>query len=106
MRAAAQQDIEIARERGMTLKEVFTHDHLPTSPLFEGHVTSATHDKRKLMIQLQTYLTDDVGTRIAEFAHDGFKTITLLDFMSNVRQYPNLSHFTNFGGVVNKVLSA
>ena len=31
MLAAAQRDIEIARERGMTLKEVFTQDYLPTS---------------------------------------------------------------------------
>jgi len=106
MLPAAQRYIEIARERGITLKEVFTHDHLPTSPLFEGDFTSATHDKRKLMIQLHAYLADDVGTKIAELAHDGFKTITLLDFISIVRQYPNLSHFINFGGVVNKVLSA
>ncbi|MES9880567.1 MAG: hypothetical protein ABW185_06755 [Sedimenticola sp.] len=102
--AAAQRDIEIARERGMTLEEVFTHDHLPTSPLFDGDFTSATPDKSKLMNVLEAYITDDVGD--GDMSHDDLKTVTLIDFMSKVRQYPNLSQFGNFGGVVKKVISA
>jgi len=54
--AAAQRYIEIARESGMIIEEVFTHDHFPTSPLSDGDFTSATPDKTKRMAQLEMYL--------------------------------------------------
>ena len=58
---SAKQDIEIARERGIILEKVFSHDHLLTSHLFDGDFTSVTQDKIKLMAHLEAYLIDDVG---------------------------------------------
>ena len=41
---SAERDIEIARVRGITLAEVFSHDdHLLTSHLFDGDFTYVTH---------------------------------------------------------------
>ena len=62
--AAAQRDTEIARERGITVEEVLSHDHHLTSHLFDGNFTSATPDKIKLVAQLWAYLIDDVGAWI------------------------------------------
>ena len=42
--AAAQRDLEIARDRGISLDEIFTYDFLLISPLFNGDFTSATSD--------------------------------------------------------------
>ena len=51
--ASAQRDIEVARERGMTLEDIITtYDHLPTNLLFYGDFTSATPDKNKLLVQI------------------------------------------------------
>ena len=58
------------------------------------------------MAQLEMFLTGDVSVGFGDLPHDGLKTVTLLDFMSKVRQYPNISCFGSFGVVVNKVLSA
>ena len=38
--AAAQRDLEIARDRGISLDEIFTYDFLLISPLFNGDFTS------------------------------------------------------------------
>ena len=62
--AAAQRDIEIARERELTLEEVWSHDHHLTSHLFDGDFTSVTPDKIKLVGQLEVYLIDDIGVGI------------------------------------------
>ena len=84
MFAAAQRDNDIARERGMTLEEVFTHGHFPTSPLFDGDFTSATPAMRKLLAELETYCVNDVDVGIGDLSHDPVKIVTLLDFMSEV----------------------
>ncbi|MES9879864.1 MAG: hypothetical protein ABW185_03185 [Sedimenticola sp.] len=68
---AAQRVLEIARERGMTLEEVFMHDHLHTSPLFDGDFSFATPDKSKLMSLLETYITYDV--EVGDIPHDELK---------------------------------
>ena len=62
--APAQRDIEIARVRGMTLEEVFTHDHILTSHLLDGDFTPITSDKIKLVAHLEAYLIDGVGVGI------------------------------------------
>ena len=45
-------------------------------------------------------------TETSNISVDGLKTVTFLDFMSKIRQYTNLSHFNNFGAVVNSVVTA
>ena len=62
--AAAQRDTEIARERGIAVEEVLSHDPLLTSHLFDGDFISATPDKIKLVAQLWAYLIGDVGAGI------------------------------------------
>jgi len=57
--AAVQRDIEIARERGINIEDVFSHDHLLNSHLFHGDFTSATPDQIKLEAQLE--LNDNVS---------------------------------------------
>ena len=55
---SAERDIEIARVRGITLAEVFSHDdQLLTSHLFDGDFTSH-------VAQLEAYLIDDVDVGI------------------------------------------
>jgi len=44
---SAKRNIEIARERGITLEEVFSHEHLLTNQLFDEDVTCAIADKTK-----------------------------------------------------------
>jgi len=99
--AAAQRYIGIVRERGITLEEVFSYDHLPTSHLVDGDFTSATPDNSKRVAQLEAYLIDQFVVGIGERSSidDGLKTVTLLDVMPMVRQYINLSCFDQFGRV-------
>ena len=61
---SAERDIEIARERWISLEEVLSHDHLLTSLLFDGDFTFVTPDKFKLVAQLEAYLIGDVGVGI------------------------------------------
>ena len=104
--AVAQRDIEIARERGFSLNEIFTYDLLPTNPLFYGDFTTATHDKSKLFAELEKYLVSSAMTETRNISVDGLKAVTFIDSMSRIRQYTNLSHFNNFGAVVNSVVTA
>ena len=98
--AAAQRDIEIARERGLSLNEIFIYDLLPSNPLFYDDFTTTTHDKSKLVAELEKYLVSSAMTETSNIYVDGLKTVTFLDFMLKIRQYTNLSHFNNFGAVV------
>ena len=92
--ALAQHDIEIVKERGMSLPEVLEHDVLKCSPLFEGDFPAEAH-KSELMKELpQTELV---------FNRDSPEpTAVLVDFMSKVRRLP-LREFQNMGEVVNAV---
>ena len=60
----SQRDTEVAREREITLEEVFSHDHLLASHLIDGDFTSVTPDNIKLVAQLEAYLIGDVGVGI------------------------------------------
>ena len=57
---SAERDTEIARVRGITLAEIFSHDdHLLTSQLFDSDFTSATRGSIGGI-----YIIDDVGVGI------------------------------------------
>ena len=48
------------------LNEIFTYDHLFTNPLFSGAFTTATHDKSKLVAELEKYLISSAMTETNE----------------------------------------
>ena len=74
--AAAQRNIDIAREHGMTLGEVFKHDH---------------HDDGVVIGESSYIVSDDtLYTTTGEVFHDGLKIVILLDFTLMVRQDSNL----------------
>ena len=103
MLASAQRDIDVARERGMSLREVLTHDILPNSILFDGEFTTSTPYKSKLVTQLEKDFPQNTVQMLPE---SDLKTVVLLDFMSKVRQFPKLISSTNVGTVVKKVVNA
>ena len=100
--SCAQREAEIASLRGMSQEEIYTHDLLQSSPLFDGDITTKPN-KSQLISELETNLYPDDY----QFNQDHpLATHVFLDFMSKVRQFPNLrSTFTNFGGVIQEVFN-
>ncbi len=101
--ASAQREAEIATLRGMSPEELYSHDLLQSSQLFVGDITTKP-DKAKLVTELETNLTSNEY----QFTKDSPQaTHVLLDFMSKIRQFPNLrSLSTHFGGVIQEVLKS
>ncbi len=86
--ASAQRDTEIAQNRGMSLPEIFAHDLLHHSPLFDGGFPTKPQ-KSNLILELETHL-EQVDYRFQRSL--SMKTTIIVDFMSQVRQIPK----TNF----------
>ena len=80
----AQKQIDVARARGITLKEILCYDHLNTNILFEEDLT-AKPNKSELIKQLEKRLNTDDFSFSAE-SH--LRTATVVDFMSIIRRYP------------------
>jgi hypothetical protein len=99
MLASAQRDIDIVRERGMSLELIYSHDFVPNSIIFEGDLASKP-DKSKLIIEIEKHL-EPQDTKFTQ----GNATV-IVDFMSKIRSYPNLSSFGTFSNAINAVLSA
>ena len=51
--AAAQREIDIARERGMSAATIYEHDFLPTSSLFDGKLPKKVTSKSQLVTELE-----------------------------------------------------
>ena len=97
--ASAHRNIDIAKDRGMTLPEILSHDLLPVSPLFEGDLP-ASASKSKLIEWIEQYL--DLDT----WSHDtNLATHVVMDFMSRIRQMP-LAHFASLGAVINAIINS
>ena len=96
MTAAAQRDIDIAKERGMDIETIYSHDVFPISPIFEGDLSSKP-DKSGLVSSLEKNLSSD------DMVFQGGDTVVILDFMSKIRSFPNLLVFQNFGRAINWV---
>ena len=99
MIAAAQRDIEIVKERGMTLDSIYGHDIIPISTIFEGDLPSKP-DKSALIADLEKYLT------VEDMYFPGGDISVILDFMSKIRSFPNLASFGTFDRAISCVLSA
>ena len=81
---------------------ILGYDLFDTSPLFDG-AWCTKPDKSQLIRELEQNLNseDYVFSPVSNL-----KTDIILDFMSKVRQYRNLSSFTDFGQVIQRTLSA
>ena len=55
---STQRDIDISKERGMSLNDIYSHDLLPLSPIFEGDL-HAKPDKSTLITELDKYIVLD-----------------------------------------------
>ena len=81
MLASAQRDIDTAKERGMPLRMIYSHDFLPSSSLFEGKLPKKT-SKSKLVSELQ----DLSNLKPEDLMAPQCRNITVvLDFMSRAR---------------------
>ena len=97
--ATAQRHIDIMKERGMSLELIFSHDILPSSIIFEGDLPSKP-DKSKLIAEIEQHLAhEDMIFPYGDAA-------VILDFMSKIRSFPNLSSFGTFANAIRCVLSA
>ena len=80
--AAAQRNIEIAKERGMPLNQILSHDMLMSSSLFDGDLP--THvDKSKLVHEIESELDLTQWN-----THNNFSTHVIVDIMSKIRAMP------------------
>ena len=81
--ALAQRNIEIAKQRGLTMAEVLSYDLLQQSPLFKGdYLTEPT--KAVLVSEVEEMIPSiekSVWNR-----DSAYSTHVVLDFMSKVRQ--------------------
>ena len=97
--AAAQHDIDIVKERGMSLESVFSHDILPTSIIFEDDLASKPH-KSDLIKEIEKHLVDE--DKVFPYGD----AAVIVDFMSRIHMSPNLLSFKTFGNVIRWVFSA
>jgi hypothetical protein len=97
--AEAQRNMDIARERGMDLREILSHNLLSASPLFDGDLPAHTN-KSILVGEIEPKL--DI-TKWSQESTVG--THVVVDFMSKMRQMP-LSQFPNLGVVIDVIITS
>jgi hypothetical protein len=91
--------MDIAKERGMPLIEILSHDLLMTSPLFDGDLPAHV-DKSKLVDEIEP------GLDLTKWSpHTNLSTHVIVDFMSKMRQI-SVSHFATLGDVVKTIISS
>ena len=79
------------------------YDLFDSSPLFEGDLP-APPVKYELIQELESCLDKAVDYNFR--ADSELHSTTILDFMSKIRQYPNLSIFHNFGTAIKVMLNS
>ena len=94
--ASAQRDIEIATMRGMSQKEVYSHDFFQNSTLFNGNIPTKP-DKAQLVTELEAYLQPE--DKIFDPDSD-LTTYGIIDFMSSVRSAQHKIKPQSFGDLV------
>ena len=104
--AAAQRDIDIAKERGMPLKDIYGFDLLPSSVIFEGDFPTKP-DKSALVSELQNMLTPE------DMKYTGGEASVILDFMSKIRSFPDARESSDgrqssatFGDLIKRALNS
>lgn len=92
--AEAQRNIDIVKERGMSMSDILAHNLLDVSPLFNGDLPASV-DKSALLAEMEPRLD------LSQWSTDSLlSTHVIVDFMSKMRQFP-LSKFANFDDVIN-----
>ncbi|KAH3823399.1 hypothetical protein DPMN_125198 [Dreissena polymorpha] len=92
--ADAQRVMDIAKERGMSLKQILSHDLISSSPLFDGD-HPAHVNKSKLIGEIKSRLD------ISKWSW----THVIVGFMSKMRQMP-LAQFSTLGSAINAVINS
>lgn len=98
--AQAQKAVDIARDRGESLKDILTYDLLPTNKLFENNQTTKP-DKHTLILELEKSLSSDDYD--FQRTSESMKTAVIVDFMSQVRMQ-KLSPEKTFGDIITAVV--
>ncbi|KAH3698914.1 hypothetical protein DPMN_073859 [Dreissena polymorpha] len=97
--ADAQQSMDIAKERGMSLMQILSHDLISSSPLLDGDLPAHVN-KSKLIGEIESRL--DISKWSRECL---LPTHVIVDFMSKMRQMP-LAQFSTLGGAINPVINS
>ena len=82
--ANAQKQIDVARARGFTMKEILSFDHLISNILFDEDLTTKPN-KSELVKQLEKKLSS-VETTVS--SDDKLRKALVVDFMSLIRRHP------------------
>ena len=91
--AEAHRNIDIGKERGMSLTYILSHDLLPMSLLFDGDLLVHV-SKSKLVEEIET------GLKLTKWGHPSdYTTHLIVDFMSKIRQMP-LAQFPTLGSII------
>ena len=80
----AQEQIEIARERGISIEEIMSYDHLDENILFVEALTGKPNTSELVKELEQILEPSDYNFEIQSH----YSTAIMLDFMSQVRKYP------------------
>ncbi|KAH3728905.1 hypothetical protein DPMN_054868 [Dreissena polymorpha] len=97
--ADAKRSMDIAKERGMSLKQILSHDLISSSPLFDGDLPAHVNTS-KLIGEIESRLN------ISKWSLESLlPTHVIVDFMSKVRQM-QLAQFSTLGCVINPVINS
>ncbi|KAH3803974.1 hypothetical protein DPMN_132246 [Dreissena polymorpha] len=97
--ADAQRSMDIAKERGMSLKQILSHDLISSSPFIDGDLPSHVN-KSKLIWKIESRLN------ISKWSRESLlPTHVILDFISKMRQMPR-AQFSTLGGANNAVINS
>lgn len=100
MIAAAQRDIDIAKERGMPAAQIYRHDFLPTSSIFKGKLPKKA-TKSQIVAELEKLSNiTEADTRKPERALS-----LIMDFMSTTRSMTIPPDCTTFGDLIHYSLN-
>ncbi|KAH3897520.1 hypothetical protein DPMN_021708 [Dreissena polymorpha] len=96
--ADAQRSMDIAKERGMSLKQILPHDWISSSPLVDGYLPAHVN-KSKLIGEIES------RPDISKWSRESLlPTHVIVDFMSKMRQMPD-AQFSTLGGAINAVIN-
>ena len=95
--AEAHRAMDIAKERGMNIRDILKYDILSASPLFDGDLPAHVN-KSKLVSEIEP------GLDLTQWSpKSSLATHVVVDFMSKMRQMP-LARFPTFGAVINAII--
>ena len=91
--------MDIAKERGMDLRQILAHNVLSSSQLFDGNIPAHIN---------KSVLVGEIGPELdlTQWSQDStLATHVVVDFMSKMRQMP-LAQFPNIGAAINAIMTS